>query len=244
LDELMQNRFQGKFSMAGIRFFPEMKELDDVFLSKVARFRQVVPVFTNVIFDTTQQHSNALFPDMFTWLERILEAVKEHPETLFVLRAHPDESRPGKVSRESVAMWVERTGAASLSNFIFVAPHEFISSYELIRHSKFVLIYNSTIGLESSIMGVPVLCAGSARFTDFGTVYFPDSAEDYLKQFEEFLSASELKIPGDFSIFIISSPPCGSASFWNHPPSVASSSGGSFHFNFSRPPPHPPSVHL
>jgi hypothetical protein len=194
LDELMQNRFQGKFSMAGIRFFPEMKALDDAFLSKAARFKQVVPIFSNVIFDTTQQHSNALFPDMFTWLERVLEAVKEHPETLFVLRAHPDESRPGKVSRESVAMWVERTGAASLSNFIFVAPDELISSYELIRHSKFVLIYNSTIGLESSIMGVPVLCAGSARFTDYGTVYFPDSAEEYLKQLEKFLSANEVKI--------------------------------------------------
>ena len=43
--------------------------------------------------------------------------------------------------------------------------------------AAFVLIYNSTIGLEASIMGVPVLCAGSARFTDFGTVFFPASAK-------------------------------------------------------------------
>ena len=194
LDELMQNRFQGNFSMAGIRFFPEVKELDDAFLSKAAGFKQIVPIFTNVIFDTTQQHSNAFFPDMFSWLDRVLEAVKEHPETLFVLRAHPDESRPGKVSRESVAMWVERAGAARLRNFIFIAPDEYISSYELIRHSKFTMIYNSTIGLESSIMGVPVLCAGSARFTDYGTVFFPDSAKAYLNQLEEFLSV-DVKIP-------------------------------------------------
>ena len=194
LDELMQNRFQGKFSMAGIRFFPEMKGLDDAFLSKAAGFKQIVPVFSNVIFDTTQQHSNAFFPDMFTWLDRVLEVVKKHPETLFVFRAHPDEARTGKVSRESVAMWVERSSAANLQNFIFVAPDEYISSYELIRRSKFIMIYNSTIGLESSIMGVPVLCAGSARFTDFRTVFFPDSAEGYLRQLEEFLLASEVKI--------------------------------------------------
>jgi len=194
LDELMQNRFQGKFSMAGFRFFPEMKGLDDAFLQKAGGFRQIVPVFTNVIFDTTQQHSNAFFPDMFTWLERILEVVKKHPETLFVVRAHPDESRPGKISRESVAMWVKRTGAAGLPNFIFIAPDEYISSYELIRHSKFVMIYNSTIGLESSIMGVPVLCAGSARFTDFEVVFFPASANAYLKQLEEFLLADKVKI--------------------------------------------------
>jgi hypothetical protein len=195
LDELMQNRFQGKFSMAGIRFFPEMKELDAVFLKKAAGFKQTVAVFTNVIFDTTQQHSNAFFPDMFTWLEHVLQAVRNHPETLFVLRAHPDEARPGKASRESVAMWVERTGASGLANFIFVAPDEFISSYELIRHSKFIMIYNSTIGLESSIMGVPVLCAGSARFTDFETVFFPSSADEYLKNLEEFLTAREIDLP-------------------------------------------------
>jgi hypothetical protein len=194
LEELMQNRFQGKFSMAGIRFFPEMKGLDAAFMQKAAGFKQIVPVFTNVIFDTTQQHSNAFFPDMFTWLDGVLEVVKKNPETLFVIRAHPDEARPGKVSRESVDMWVERTGAARLPNFIFVAPDESISSYELIRHSKFVMIYNSTIGLESSIMGVPVLCAGSSRFTDFGTVFFPASAEAYQKQLEKFLSAGEVKI--------------------------------------------------
>jgi hypothetical protein len=56
------------------------------------------------------------------------------------------------------------------------------------------MIYNSTIGLESSIMGVPVLCAGSARFTDFGTVFFPTSAKAYLQQLEEFLASDEVKI--------------------------------------------------
>ncbi len=194
LDDLMQKRFQGKFSMAGIRFFPEMKELEGTFLERAAGFKQIVPVFTNVIFDTTQEHSNTLFPDMFTWLDRVLEWIKKHPETLFVVRAHPDETRQGKVSRESVAMWVEKSGANSLKNFIFIAPDEYISSYELIRKSKFIMIYNSTIGLESSIMGVPVLCAGSARFTNFGTVFFPNSLEAYFNELEEFLTASEVKI--------------------------------------------------
>ena len=194
LDELMQTRFQGKFSMAGIRFFPEIKGLDEAFLHKTTGFKQIVPIFTNVIFDTTQQHSNTLFPNMFAWLDQVLELIKKHPETLFVVRAHPDEVRPGKVSRESVAMWIERTGAARLSNLIFIPPEEFFSSYELIRLSKFVMVYNSTIGLESSIMGVPVLGAGSSRFTDFGTVFFPASAEAYLMLLEDFLSKDEVKI--------------------------------------------------
>ena len=66
----------------------------------------MVPVFTNVIFDTSQPHSNVVFPHMFAWLDCVLELVRAHPETLFVIRAHPDEIRPGKESRESVAQWV------------------------------------------------------------------------------------------------------------------------------------------
>ncbi|KAF0109285.1 MAG: capsule polysaccharide biosynthesis family protein [Anaerolineaceae bacterium] len=193
LDAYLENRFQGRFSMAGIQFWPEMKGLGEAFLKKAAGFRQVVPVFTNVIFDTSQPHSNVVFPDMFAWLDLALEAAKAHPETLFVLRAHPDEARPGKAARESVAGWVAKTGAAKLPNIVFVAADEFLSSYELIQRSKFVMIYNSTIGLEASIMGAPVLCAGKARFTQYPAVFFPESVPAYREMLEQFLRAAEVK---------------------------------------------------
>ena len=112
----------------------------------------MVAVFTNVIFDTTQLQANVIFPDMFAWLDALLEVFKAHPETLFVLRAHPDEARPGKLSRESVAMWFEQK-SASLQNTVLIPPQERISSYELVRLSKFVLTYNSQIGLESIVDG-------------------------------------------------------------------------------------------
>ncbi len=192
LDAYLQDRFQGQFTMAGIRFWPEMKGFDAALVEKAAQFSQFVPVFTNVIFDTSQPHSNLLYSDMFAWLDDVLEAVKRHPDTLFVIRAHPDEVRPGKASRESVAGWVESRSATSLPNLVFVPPDEHISSYEMIRRAKFVMIYNSTIGLEASIMGVPVLSAGKARFTAYPTVFFPPTREAYLSRLEEFLSAGSV----------------------------------------------------
>jgi hypothetical protein len=184
--------------MAGVQFWPEMKGLDEAFLKKAAAYKQIVPVFTNVIFDTSQPHSNVVFPDMFAWLDLVLEAVKANPETLFVLRAHPDESRTGKAARESVADWVKRTDAASLPNLVFVASNEFISSYELIQRAKFVMIYNSTIGMEASIMGAPVLCAGKARFTQYPTVFFPETVPAYRKMLDDFLRADKITIPTEF----------------------------------------------
>ena len=198
LDAYLGKRFQGDFTMAGIRFWPQMKGLDPAFLDKAAGFNQIVPIFTNVIFDTSQPHANTVFADMFDWLDMALEVIRRHPETLFVIRAHPDELRLRKASRETVAAWVEASGAAREPNVVFVPPAEGLSSYELIQRSKFVMVYNSTIGLEASIMGAAVLCAGKARFTQYPTVFFPQSVEEVQRTMERFLDAENIDVPAEF----------------------------------------------
>jgi hypothetical protein len=200
LDVYLAKRFQGDFTMAGIKFWADMKGLDESFLQKAARFKQIVPVFTNVIFDTSQPHANTVFEDMFEWLDLVLDVVRSHPETLFVIRAHPDELRVRKSSRETVQEWVTSQGVDKEANVIFVSPKETLSSYELIQKSKFVMIYNSTIGLESSIMEAAVLCAGKARFTHATqpTVFFPQSTEAYRNELEKFLNSEKIEVPAEF----------------------------------------------
>ncbi len=198
LDAYLAKRFQGDFTMAGIKFWADMKGLDESFLNKAARFKQIVPIFTNVIFDTSQPHANTVFEDMFEWLDMALEVIREHRKTLFVIRAHPDELRVRKSSRETVEDWMTRREVEKEPNVIFVAPKETLSSYELIQRSKFVMVYNSTIGLEASLMGKPVLCAGKARFTQYPTVFFPQTAAEQRKKMEEFLGAKTIDVPPEF----------------------------------------------
>ncbi|NPV86548.1 MAG: hypothetical protein HPY45_11130 [Anaerolineae bacterium] len=198
LDEYLSQRFQGNFSMAGVRFWPQMQPLSAQFWQRASGFKQIVPIFTNVVFDTSQGHANQVFPHMFAWLDMLLQIIRAHPETFFVIRAHPDECRPGKESRESVAQWAERHQVRLLPNVLYVDADEYFSSYELIQHAHFVMVYNSTIGLEASIMGRPVLCGGKARFTQLPTVFFPATPEAYLQQAEEFLSASQIETPPEF----------------------------------------------
>lgn len=198
LDAYLENRMQGNFMMAGIRFWPEMRGLDQDFLDKAAAFGQVVPVFTNVIFDTSQPHSNVVFSDMFAWLDLVADLARAYPQTLFVIRAHPDEARPGKESRESVAAWVKNRRVLELHNVVFVEPQQYFSSYELIQRSKFVMVYNSTIGLEASIMGAAVLCGGKARFTQIPTVFFPETPQAYREMAQQFLSADSIAVPPEF----------------------------------------------
>lgn len=195
LDSYLQARRQGKFTMAGIRFWPEVRELPAHLTERIAQFEQTVAVFPNVIFDTSQVHANVLFEDMFDWLETLEQVILDHPDTLFVIRAHPDEHRPGKKAQESVARWYGGSRLAAAENVLFFAPEEYVSSYELAEACKLVLIYNSSIGLETSIMGVPVLAAGRSRFSSAESVFMPDSRRGYLRKLEEFLAASKIKAP-------------------------------------------------
>jgi hypothetical protein len=195
LDDYLEQRFKGNFKMAGVQFWAGMDKLDETFLQKAGSFKQVVPVFANVIFDTSQAHANVIFPHMFAWLDKIIELIQRHPETLFVVRAHPDEARPGKESRESVAEWAAKNQISQYPNVVFVDSKERISSYELIRRSKFVLVYNSTIGLEASLMGAAVLCAGRSRFTDYPTVFFPADQNVFSEMAETFLSSDKIDVP-------------------------------------------------
>lgn len=192
LDDYLSRRFNGEFTMAGIKFWSQIEQLDETLKQKISEFTKIVPVFTNVIFDTSQVHANTIFPGMFDWLEVVRQTAIVHPEILFILRAHPDEGRKGKESRESVANWVENSSTYKLPNVVFIDTDEMVSSYELIRLSHFVMVYNSTIGLEAVLMGKTVLTAAKARYTQIPTTIHPSSQEEYKKELE-FLLIDESK---------------------------------------------------
>lgn len=200
LDAYLEKRFQGDFTMAGVEFWPEMRGLDESFLGYAQDFKQVVAVFTNVIFDTSQVHANTVFDHMFAWLDQVLEIARAQPESLFVIRAHPDELRPNsrKKSRETVGAWIDSNAVQDLPNVVYIDPLEFISSYALIQRAKFVMVYNSTIGLEAALMGKPVLCAGQARYTQVRCVFFPHSPHAHCQKANELLAAETIGIPPEF----------------------------------------------
>jgi hypothetical protein len=195
LDSYLDLRFQGDFKMAGVKFWSDMHQLPEELLERIDQFEYLVPVFTNVIFDTSQDHANTIFPHMFAWLDLVLETARNYPETLFVIRAHPDEIRKGKSSQESVLGWAEERNAAAFDNIVLIGADETLSSYELIQRSKFALVYNSSIGLEAALLRAPVLCAGKARYTQYPTVTFPESIEEYQRIFNSYLNTKELDIP-------------------------------------------------
>jgi len=195
IDNYMNERMQGKFTMAGVRFWPEMQPLEDSLEGKLEAFHQVVAVFTNVVFDTSQARANTIFSDMFDWLGEVLRLARERRDTLFVVRAHPDEMRPGKESRQSVAGWMDQKLGDHDHNVLFIDSSQPLSSYELMERAHFIMVYNSSIGLEASLLGVPVLCAGKARYTQYPIVFYPSSRGEFRDKAIEMLQDDAVEVP-------------------------------------------------
>jgi hypothetical protein len=81
---------------------------------------------------------------------------------------------------------------------IFVESNQYLSSYQLILRSKFVMVYNSSIGLEAALLGKAVLSGGRARFTDYPIVNFPQSRQEHRQQAEEYLNVpGEIEVPAE-----------------------------------------------
>lgn len=187
LDVYLNERSKGEFSIAGRKQWKKMESLPSQLQDKTKRYNQIVAVFTNTVWDTSQAYANRFFKNMFDWLDKTLHYADLYPDTLFIVRAHPDEARPGKVSNESVADWIKKSGYERRDNIFFVAPDVQVNSYELIKLAKFCLVYNSTIGMEAAMMGKTVLPGGWTRYRNANACLDAESYADYIEKLQGLL---------------------------------------------------------
>jgi len=185
LDEYMSQRTRGTAGQPGL--WPEMKGIEPDLQALLDQYKNVVSVFTNVIFDTSQYGANTVFESMFDWLDEIMKLASLHPETLFVVRAHPAEVLPRHESEELVGDWLKEHSYLTIPNVRFIPPTDYISSYELLNISRFCLVYNSTIGLEAVVLGIPTVTAAAGRYSGAGVTHAPASRKAYRKLVEKFL---------------------------------------------------------
>ncbi len=191
LDEYLSVRASGNFNMGGTKFWPEMASMSPLLLEKCRAYACIVTVFTNVIYDTSQTYANEAFGDMFEWMDAMLDLASKHRGTLFIVRAHPDEARPRQESRDSVEDYLDSHGVSALKNVEFISPRDYVSSYELVQSSRFCIVYNGTIGVEATMMGVPVVSGGHARYHDARITLHAETETDFRQTVERLIADPE-----------------------------------------------------
>ena len=132
----------------------------------------------NVEWDTAALGRHTHFESTADWLISTVGAVLREDAGPVVVRQHPSERRLLQRSKLDVAALLDRTFGDD-PRCQFVAADDPVSSYDLLRSARLVLPFVSTIGIEASALGKPVLISGACYYSDLGFVWSAGSREEY-----------------------------------------------------------------
>ena len=148
--------------------------------------RPIISVFTNILWDTAMYRTQVAFSSMADWLKTTISELSQRPDVQTVLRVHPAEVRiKNRESRDRVLGRIYATFSDLPEHIHLIGPEETLSSYTLIEMSRAVTIYNTTIGLETALRGVPVALSALAHFRGKGfttDIESPQQYHDWLAQ--------------------------------------------------------------
>ncbi len=151
--------------------------------------RPMVLLCTNVVGDSLALNRQIFTKGMADWLSRTVALFGDLPDYQLVVRVHPGEMLgAGHPSVEIVKDALPHQP----EHVIVVPPESEINTYDLIEIAHLGLVYTTTVGLELSMHGVPVVVAGSTHYRGKGFTEDPDTWDEYVQA----INARLIEVPG------------------------------------------------
>lgn len=145
--------------------------------------RKVAVIFAHILYDATFFYGESLYPNYEQWLIETVRGAIANPELDWVVKVHPVNvwrSRMDGVPLEQIEAQVLRREFGELPNHVSLMPADTeINTYALFHAIDFGLTVRGTIGMELPCFGVPVVTAGTGRYSGHGFTIDPESREDY-----------------------------------------------------------------
>ncbi len=140
--------------------------------------RLVVLLATNVLGDSLTLGREVFTQSMEDWLERTLQYFTGKPEVQLVIRIHPGEKLIHGQSMQDV---INRVLPKLPEHIHVIKPEENVNTYDLIAAANLGLVYTTTVGLEMTMSGIPVIVVGDTHYRGKGFTLDMDSWVKYFK---------------------------------------------------------------
>jgi hypothetical protein len=145
--------------------------------------RPVVLLAANVIGDSLTLGRQFFSRNMTEWLKRTVRYFSKKPMLQLIVRIHPGERY---TKGPSVAALVKQTLPVIPENIHLISADDQINTYDLLKFSDLGLVYTTTVGLELSMSGIPVVVSGITHYRDKGFTLDPSSWEEYFNILDNF----------------------------------------------------------
>lgn len=119
-----------------------------------------------------ERDEDVLYPTQYEALSRLFDHYKDNKDIHFYLRIHPNLADvPYKSHMQLYELATE--------NVTIISPRSDISSYTLMENAEKVIVFDSTMGLESSYWGKPVIALCICAYSGLGVVYEPENEREF-----------------------------------------------------------------
>jgi len=146
--------------------------------------KKTVTVFTHILWDANLFYGEDLFDDNEHWFTETLKASCRNDKVNWIIKLHPaikwkmDLQGAGQELNEDLII---REKIGELPGHVKILyPNTDINTYSIIQLTDVGVTIRGTIGMELAALGIPVVTAGSGRYSGMGFTIDSQSAEEYL----------------------------------------------------------------
>jgi len=185
LDRYLETRSYGKDNV--FDYWGKPKFDHDSIRQELGLRSDAVPdiLFTNLLWDSAMLDCDIAFRDQLDWITETIRFYISHPDRCLIVRIHPAEVTPASLeSQDKVEPALRKIFPTLPNNVIIIPPTSTISSYPLTKLSNASLVYSSTAGLESAIMGKPAIIAGKTHYRGQGFTHDISKKSQYFQLLE------------------------------------------------------------
>lgn len=167
-----------------LNFHPNPLENKKAILNELKikdKTREIVTIYTNVVWDAQIFYNGNAFENIFEWMKFSIEKFAKNKNVNLIIRIHPAEVKSANPSLQPMKAEIEKNFPNLPENVYIVGPESDICSYSLAELSRVCVIYGTKMGLELALMKKPLVICGEtfSRYKGYGLDI--SSEKDYSK---------------------------------------------------------------
>jgi hypothetical protein len=145
--------------------------------------KKTAVIFSHILYDATFFYGSSLFADYLTWLVETVRYAIKNAALNWIVKVHPVNvwrSRMDGAPMEQLEVKALHEAFGELPSHIkFLTADSDINTYSLFSFIDYGLTVRGTIGMELPCFGIPVIIAGTGRYSGRGFTLDTTSIAEY-----------------------------------------------------------------
>jgi hypothetical protein len=143
----------------------------------------------NSIWDSASLGLHTCFSDSLAWIRATIGHILANSSLDIVVRQHPHEKYDFSRGSDDLKVlffdWFDHS-----PRIIFEDCYSSANTYDLLNGSTFAVVHTSTIGLEGSFRGKPVVTQSSSYYAPSGAVFYANDISSYFALIDKAVNKS------------------------------------------------------